>query len=93
MMGAGIHLPPFALPVNELTAADDRVGTVGGVPDPGMDESEALPRYNVEGFCVVRCLADHFVMLSLGMTATPSRPRAGHSRCPQAGPAARRPLD
>jgi hypothetical protein len=73
MMGAGIHLPPFALPVDEPTAADDVIGTVGSVPDPGMNESEALPGYNVEGLRVVRCSVNHSSMLYLG-AMTPRRP-------------------
>jgi hypothetical protein len=64
MMGAGIHLPSFALPVDEPTAADDGIGTVGSVPDPGMNESEALPGYGVEGLRVVRCSDNHSLRLS-----------------------------
>lgn len=73
MIGAGIHLPPFSLPVDVLTAADDGIGTVGSVPDLGMDESEALPGNNVEGLRVVSCSVDHSLMLSLGMDPTPGR--------------------
>ncbi len=66
MMGAGIDFPSFAFPIDEPTAADDGIGTVGSVPYPRMDESEALPGCNVEGLRVVRGSIDHSAMLSLG---------------------------
>lgn len=73
MMGAGIHRPPFALPVDEQAAADDRIGTVGSVPNSGMDESEALPGNDVEGLRVVRCSVSHSLMLSPGLAEAPRR--------------------
>ena len=71
MIGAGIHLPPFALPVDEPTPADDGTATVGCVPDPGVNEPEALPGGDVEGLRVVSCSVDHASMLSLGPEGGP----------------------
>ncbi len=48
-----------ASPVDELATADDRIGTVGSVPDPGMDKSEALAGFDVEGLSVVRGRLSH----------------------------------
>jgi hypothetical protein len=82
MMGAGIHFPPFALPVDELTAPDDGVRAVSSVPYPRMDESEALPGCNVEGLGVARGSVGHSVMLSLGAGVTSGRPMQFFSGCP-----------
>jgi hypothetical protein len=80
MLGAGVHLPPFALQVDEPAAADDRIGTVGSVPYARMDESKALPGRNIEGLGVVRSLVDHLVMLSLGAAMTPRQGRGQRSK-------------
>jgi hypothetical protein len=66
MVRAGIHLPPLALPVDELTTADHRIGTMGSVSDPGMDKSEAPTGLDVNGLSVVRGRLSHLEMVSLG---------------------------
>jgi hypothetical protein len=53
MRVAGVHFPPFALPVDERAVTGDRCGAMLGVPYTEMDEPKALAGLDVEGFGVM----------------------------------------
>ncbi len=49
----GVHGPPLALAIHKGPTGDHRLPAVGGMAHPSVNESEALPGLDGEGFGVV----------------------------------------